>query len=44
LVLVDELLNLKDWHTHLNTEVFDFLTASHDTAIIITQHGYWLAN
>jgi hypothetical protein len=43
-MLVDELLNLKDRHTHFNTEIFDLLATSHNTAIVITQHRYWLAN
>jgi hypothetical protein len=43
-MLVDELLNLKDRHTHFNTEIFDLLATSYDTAIIITQHGYGFTN
>jgi hypothetical protein len=43
-MLVDELLNLKDRHTHFNAEVFDFLATSDDAAIIITEHRYWPAN
>jgi len=43
-VLIDQLLNLKKRNTHFDAQIFDFLAAGDDAAIIIAQYGHGLAD
>jgi hypothetical protein len=44
LVLINQLLNLKNRDAHFYAQVFNFFTASHHATVIITQHHHRFAN
>jgi hypothetical protein len=44
LVLINQLLNLKNRYAHFYAQVFDFLAAGHYATVIITQNHHRFAN
>jgi UPF0288 family protein (methanogenesis marker protein 3) len=41
---VNQLLDLEQRHAHLDAQIFHFLTAGDNTAVIVTEHSHRLAD
>ncbi len=44
MMLVDQLLNLEQWHAHFDAQGFDFIAAGDNTAVVVTEYGNWLTD
>jgi hypothetical protein len=43
-VLLDQVLNLENRNPHFDAQVFNFLTASYENSIVVTEHCDWFVD